>query len=177
MRTVTGVRYDATKLDAIISRIRTKLEPLLGPDDDELRARWENELHYARIGGNSDLLDAFARFVSDEHSDPRSITIFLEELKGGGTRCYRKLSSMTAEHLDAFWMVRTAIYEYQRTSSNRSDKYRHGSDIFNIVFDTPATAPMICAFIRLHGIVSRKTMRGLLSGVDARVPVLAGGVI
>jgi hypothetical protein len=172
-----GIRIDLTVLDPIISRVEAKVEALCDPDEESYH-RWKDALKHVKISGDYKLLTAYEKFISEENSDPRIIDSFISALYGTTHRYYRSISSMTLEHVRAYWLVRDAIYNAKlRTRNNASHFDSDYRPLYLIVFNDPSKARIMCSIIEARGVIDAKTMRGMLSSIDSSATMLVDGAL
>lgn len=172
-----GIRLDLTVLDPIIARVETKVESLCDPDEESYH-RWKDALKHVKVSGDYRLLTAYEKFISEENSDPRIIASFVGSLYGEKGRAYRSLSSMTLEHVRAYWIVRNAIYDAKLHAKDAA--WRIPADyrpLYLIVFNDPSKAQIMSSIIESRGIIDAKTMRGVLSSIDSSATMLVDGAL
>jgi hypothetical protein len=170
-----GIRVDLSVLDPIIARVEAKVEAICDPNEESYH-RWKDALKHIKVSGDYKLLTAYEKFISDENSDPRIIDSFISSLRGPTQRVYCSLDSMTVDHLNAYWMVRNALYEAtvrSRSSLPQLD-YR---PLYLIVFNDPSKMKVMCSIIETRGVIDAKTMRGMLSSIDSSATMLADGAL
>jgi hypothetical protein len=171
-----GYLLSRAKLEQAIERVKHKVYSILDADDTYGRAQWQRALDLAWKAADDGLVDVYERLISKKHHDPGEIRMLVDSVRPfGSSRAYRSLSSMTHEHLEAFQMVRDEITDKGGWLSGRW--HERMKELERIIFDDPAAAPMVCALIRTHGVVSGKTMRSLLSGIDRNATALVEGAL